>query len=447
MEAQYCLLFQEVLGKGPLSPAERARLDRTADNLGLDPERVLRLEAALRADTAPDSSRNPRDTLVDLEDPSSFSRSSGHISISVAVSVEEARPRAISVTFEPVHKTEEVQTARVSRDLARVHVEHEQLHARYDACERAGRVDAQWCTAAVLVRRGVATADEVRLYEALRGQAPPRPRTALSLDAWTFLFHPDEDRLTSEIFEMIAPAALLCRVAAMRSDGSFVPLDDKQRQDPTASTVSVVRALAWSAATLGLATPPIYVAPQVDAGLEVITHFPPASRAGARMLSGQSAVHLAFHAARHITWFRGDHFVCTLVPTLSDLCDLFVAALSIGGPEIVLHEEARARARLIADAIGPLLEPAALARLRELANRFVGTDARIDLQTWAHAVGDTAGRAGLLLCGDLDVACQIVAQEQRGEDRVRDLERFFASDAATELRSRMGISLSRGGPT
>ncbi len=441
LEAQYCLLFQDLLTSGPIGDAERLRLDRAAASLGLDQERVLRLEAALGEGVVEEVGRGPRDTLVDIEDPSAFSRSSGHI----AISVEGGRAQAVSVTFEPPPETDEIQTLRVASDQARTRQEQELLHARYDRCERAGQLDAQWCTAAVLVRRGVATPEEGQFYEVHHSPSPPRPRTALTLDAWELLFHPAQDRTTSRIFELIAPAALLCRVAAMRADGSLPRLDPKQRHDPTVSTVSAVRAIAWAAVTLGLATPPIYVAPGLDGGLEMLTLIPPASRIGSRMLSGQSAVHLAFHAARHVTWFRGDQFVCTLVPTLPDLGDLFIAALCIGSPEVGMRQEPASRSRLIAEAIAPLLEPPVLARLRELTDELMAEGGRIDLQSWAQASGYTASRAGVLLCGDLEVACEIAAEEPNAEDRVHDLERFFAGDAMTQLRSRMGVAL--GGVT
>jgi hypothetical protein len=444
LEAQYCLIFAELLGQGRIGQPERIRLDRTAQNLGLDADRVARLEAAFAPGPASERGRSPRDTLVDLEDPTSLVSPSSNSNSHISVSIEVGRPRAVSVTFEPLHETPEEQTTRVSVEIANARQEDEVHHARFDACARAGRVDPAWCTAAVLVHRNSATREEAAFYERYKTAAPPRPRTALSPDAWMYLFHPDQHRLTSEIFETIAPAALVCRVAAMRADGSILGLDPKQRQDPQVSTVSVVRAVAWSAATLGLHAPPIFVAPELDTGLDIMTQLPPASRAGARMLSGQSAVQLAFHAARHITFFRGDTFVCTLVPTIEDLCDLFIAALSIGAPDLVLTDEAKTRTPMIAGAIAPLLEEAILARLRGLVARFLEDGARIDLQTWARAATGTAGRAGLLLCGDLDVASQLVAGEPEGDQRVRDLERFFASDAATELRARLGIAIGSG---
>ena len=439
LDAQYAQLFSEALREGAITEEDRARLDHAARTVGLDRARVALLEAALRDGSGPGAERVGRDTLVDLEDPSAFCPSSGHIS--VAVEAASGRTRAVSVTFESHQEEAPPIDTRNAPNRAKALAERELLHHRYEPCERNKNLDGQWCTAAVLVRRREATSDEERFYQAHRSATLARPTTTLTLAGWQRLFHREADRLTSDIFAVIAPAALLCRIAAMRADGSLVRLDATQRQDPARTSVIEVRAIAWSAATLGLQAPPIYVTPEVDTGLEIVTQMPPASRIGARMLSGHSAVALAFHTARHVTWFRADHFVCTIVPTLADLVDLFVAALAIGAPELRLPESVRKRPRRIAEAIAPVLESSQVGRLSELVQRFLAQGHQVNLQAWARGARYTAQRAGLLLAGDLEIACGIVQGEPDGQERVRDLETFFASDAATDLRRQLGIAL------
>jgi len=255
------------------------------------------------------------------------------------------------------------------------------------------------------------------------------------------LSHPDEDRGTGEIFASIASAALLGRVSAMRRDRSLLPLDPDKRHDPLTSTVSAVRALAWAAATLGMRAPPIYVAPEATQGFAVAMAVPPAIRIGGPMLSGRSAIELAFHCGRHLTWFREEHFVCTLVPTIGYLEDLFLAALSIGAPKIDLLPEVRARIALTAEAIVPVLDAARLARLEQQVARFLAQGGRTMLKRWAQAAEWTALRAGLLLCGDLGTASEIVRRDTNGAERVRELERFWAGDDATELRRQLGVAV------
>jgi hypothetical protein len=218
-------------------------------------------------------------------------------------------------------------------------------------------------------------------------------------------------------------------------------LDSDKRHDPQASTVSAVRAIAWAATTLGLRTPPIFVDPAEALPFEILPALPPAIRIGAPMLSGQSAIQLAFHCGRQLTWLREEQFVCTLVPSIAYLEELFLAALSIGAPQIELLPDVRARVALVAEAIVPVLDEARLGRLRHHVGRFIAAGGRTSLRRWAQASEWTALRAGLLLCGDLETACNAVKSETNAADRMRELERFWASDDATFLRHEVGIGI------
>jgi hypothetical protein len=285
----------------------------------------------------------------------------------------------------------------------------------------------------------VATPEQHGLVAAVRSNGPIRPTRALTSEGWhSLLFDPEEDRNTGELFAIVASAALVGRVSAMRRDGTLPKLDPEKLADPNASTVSAARAIAWAAATLGLRPPPVFLAPESDTGFEMVTATPPATRAGAKVLSGLGAKALAFAAGRHLSWYREEHFVCSLVPSVPYLEDLFVAALTLGSSSVELAPEVAARAKIIADAMRPCLEAPQLERIRRLVARFLARGGVANLKRWARAADRTACRAGLLLCGDLEVACAAVAVES--DARARALEEFWASEAAGELRERLGIA-------
>jgi hypothetical protein len=419
-ERQYEELFAESLEEGEISPEERHRLDLAAAALGLDPERARRLESALLH--AYES--HAAITLAEPVDPSSLADHAP----------QTGRPQ--SGFF---HGDDDRPTP-VAR-LVPIPDENALLHERFSEAERNGDLDLQFRVAAVLVRRELATREESRIYVANRAMIPPRPMRSLTAESWGRLFHPDEDKCTGDIFAVIASAALLGRISAMRRDRSLPNLDADKRQEPHVSTVSAVRALAWAATSLGLRTPPIYV----DAGetfpFEIVPALPPAVRIGAPMLAGQSAIQLAFHCARQVTWFREEHFVCTLVPSIPYLEELFLAALSIGAPEIELLPDVRARISVVADAILPVLDPIRLARLQLQVARFLAQGGKTSLRRWAQSSEWTAIRAGLLMCGDLGTACDVVTREANASERVHELEKFWASDDASILRRELGIAL------
>jgi hypothetical protein len=192
---------------------------------------------------------------------------------------------------------------------------------------------------------------------------------------------------------------------------------------------------------MGMKAPAIYLAPEADAAMEVVIAVPPALRVGARMLQGKNAVELAFHAGRALSWFRSEHFVCTLVPNVAYLEDLFLAALRIGAPALPMPREVRARVDVVKDAILPVLEPAQIASLRFHVSAFVERGGRTSLRAWARACELTACRAGVLLSGDLEGACAAVEAEPGAPERVQDLEAFWLSDACATLRDTLGIAV------
>jgi hypothetical protein len=419
-EKQYEELFAEALEEGEISPEERHRLDLAAAALGLEAERVRRLEAALLNAYE----HRAAITLVDRADPSALADNAPRTARPAShLDVDDDRPTPITFNS-PLPD------------------ENATLHERFAEARRTRNHEIELRTSAVLVRRGQANREETRIYEKLRTRAPPRPTRGLSAEGWTRLFHPDEDRCTGDVFAVIASAALLGRISAMRRDRSLPHLDPEKKQDPIASTVSAVRAVAWGAATLGLRTPPLFVDAEVGIAFEMVPALPPALRIGSPMLAGKSALELAFHCGRHLTWFREEHFVCTLVPTIANLEELFLAALSIGAPRVELLPEVRARIAMVAEAIIPVLDDPRLARLRAQVERFLAQGGRTSLRRWAQAAEWTALRAGLLLCGDLATACEAVARETNAEDRIRELERFWVSDDLLALRRELGIALA-----
>ncbi len=142
-----------------------------------------------------------------------------------------------------------------------------------------------------------------------------------------------------------------------------------------------------------------------------------------------------------MTWYRLEHYACTLLPSIDHLSDLFLAAVLLGSPHLDLVPEVRERVSMIAEALIPMLDKAQLGALATLATQFLARGGRTSLSDWARAAASTAGRAGLLLSGDLQTACEIVSQEVNGPSRARDLEAFWASDDASNARRALGIDL------
>ena len=113
----------------------------------------------------------------------------------------------------------------------------------------------------------------------------------------------------------------------------------------------------------------------------------------------------------------------------------------LGAPALSLPEDVRKRAHAFAEAIVPCLEPSQTERLRRLVARFLARGGRTNLKRWARAAEWTACRTGLLLCGELQTAVNALSNEPGGEARIAQLEMFWVSSDAGELRAQLGVAV------
>ncbi len=469
LEGYYEELFAEVIEDGVITQEERARLDRMADNLGLDRARLRRLEQALQAayearhqivireQLAPEDLAPPR-SLVPLEPATDqrtlalerrvkslelrireLERELEEARASVAVEVDVsgiAAPASASTDEDPL---ELAKRARIDpRDAAN-------LRALFRLATTQKDTDRAVCVAMALDYLGAATPEDRQLLARVSTGALIRPTAQVTPEAWPrLLFHPDEEPLVGEIFAVVAPAVLLGRISALRRDKLLLKLAPEKKQDPATSTVQAVRCFSWAAAILGMKAPASYADPDFEGAVEMVPGLPPAARLGQRALSGRSSAELAFLAGRHLACHREEHFVRLLVPRIPDLEEIFLAALSIGNPGLPLAPHVKQLVIPIAKAIEPILEPLAIDRLRGAFLRFVEEGGRTNLQRWAAAMDKTSARAGFLLAGDLRAAHAIFEAEDRAHvtERMDDLLVFVTSDRYARLRKQLGIAIA-----
>src|SRR5262249_38323175 len=161
---------------------------------------------------------------------------------------------------------------------------------------------------------------------------------ALTADEWReYLVHPDQEHLPGAIFAIIAPPVLLCRFASMRASHALPKLDPSKRLDPATTTVQAVRCFSWAAAILGIRPPPLYVDPQMPGFGEIVPDVQPATRLGAAALARRTPRELAFLAGRHLSSYREEHLIGTIVSSHRELEDLFLSALAIVNPGLPMH--------------------------------------------------------------------------------------------------------------
>ncbi|MBI2389246.1 MAG: hypothetical protein HYV09_06485 [Deltaproteobacteria bacterium] len=490
-EAMYEELFAEVIEDGIITVEERERLDKAADRFGLDKERLKKLEAALQSaweahhqvrivvhGIAPGISYPEEDegrpSLVMPPPPSGVTpivvpavpgESAQVAALRREIDALRSRIRSLEGELEDARNNVAVEVdlgavaqpvitddpTDLQRRIRQDPTDPEPMHLLFRWAKDSGKTDEQWCISSALCFLGKASNDETAVFEQHRRKELPKFTSAVSPEAWRrLLFHPDEELLVGDIFSVITSAVLLGRVSALRRDKLLPKLDPQRKQDPATSTISAVRAIAWSAAILGLKPPPIFVDPELNQTIEMIPGVPPNLRVGMRLLSGRTPLEVAFECGRSLACFREEHFVRWLFPGVPDLEDLFLAALSIANPALPIPPHAKARVAPIAAAIQPVLEAQHVDRLRGYFLRFVEEGGRTNLQRWAHGVDKTACRAGLVLCNDLSTAGKVLSLDEKGGEkgeggapgeRMQDLLVFSCSDRYFNLRKQLGLAL------
>lgn len=466
LETQYEELFAEALADGVITPEERARLEKAADNLGLDRGRLLRLEQAM---VAAYQSRHRVQIVEHYEEPAAslsplrveadgdagrtlLLKRIEQLEARIKELEEELRRAQAAINVEVDLSEVEAAAADATEDpeecwrrARRNPTNPEPYRLLYRIYAARSELDKQFCVSQALVALGAANDEERALFEKHRTQTLIAPRAGVSPAAWhDLLFHPEEELLTGQIFSLIAPAVLVGRVTALRRDGKLHVPAPSAKQDPAKATVTAVRALPWAAAILGLACPPIYLERERDAGYEHIPGVPPLSVVGKRVLSGRSQLEHAFLVGRHLSWYRQEHYVKTLFSAVPDLEDLFLAALTIGNPGLPIAEDVKRRVQPIAQAIQPMLEPAQVDALRGCFLRFVEEGGRTNLQRWSFATEKTACRVGLLLADDLETALAVLtAEEGQHGELAKDLLGFVASERYFKLRRQLGIAVDQ----
>jgi hypothetical protein len=116
--------------------------------------------------------------------------------------------------------------------------------------------------------------------------------------------------------------------------------------------------------------------------------------------------------------------------------------LLIGSPGLPIAQHLRTRVTPISEALAPMLNPAQLDSLRQQFKAFVADGGRTNLLRWSESVDKTACRAGLLLCGNLSSALEVLQPEEGPKGPLSaDLLAFVVSDRYGQLRQKLGIAI------
>lgn len=306
----------------------------------------------------------------------------------------------------------------------------------------SGEHDKAWCVAATLNYLRKADNEQRQFYEQYKPEGPIRPRNRLTNERWVKdLLHPDEDFLAGKVFEAVTPAVLRLRAQPDKkwqlSKKDLIP-------DVTNTTVAFARTFGFVTQVLSLPfVPRLFVCPDRQGGLAFATTQPPATVCGSALLSGQNPLDVVFIVAKHLAYYRGEHYIRTLFQTKDELKLVLVAAMHIAGVEIsdpnVVEWAKQIRGQM---------QPADIELLNSITKRFVDAGARTDIKRWMQSVELTACRAGFVLCNDLEIAARMIQAEPpmgavdlTPKEKIQELILFSVSESYFRLREALGIQI------
>ena len=109
--------------------------------------------------------------------------------------------------------------------------------------------------------------------------------------------------------------------------------------------------------------------------------------------------------------YRGEHYIKTLFPTVTELTVLLFAGIKLVAPDTPSPPDIDKQIIATAQTLRTFIQPMQLEGLRMVVKKFLAEGAKANIKRWVQTVEITACRAGLLLCGDLEIAKKIIAAE------------------------------------
>jgi tetratricopeptide (TPR) repeat protein len=370
--------------------------------------------------------------------------------LKMAATVKPEEPLPVQALAE-LHEVDEEWDAAIARRRQLLRADPMRVEAYRDIYRlylHKQTYDAAWCLAAALAFLNEADSEERQFFEDYRPQGVLEVKGRLTDAIWEqSVVHPDQ-REISRILAAITPATLAAKIEQLRAQGKLPVLAERFLHDPATSTVGLAKAVGWAAQVLGVSAPRLFIRTDIPGGIAAVPALPPASVAGSSLLSGFQLRDLTFVCGHHIAGYREDSYIRTFMPSSAELTILLFAAVLLVAPQTPMPQDMVAQIRATAEELARHMQSADLDVLRVQVRRFLDEGAKANIKRWNEASELTACRAGLILCGDLEVARKILGAERetpvslKATEKMKDLLQYFVSEEYFAVRRALGIAIA-----
>ena len=414
-----------------VAAAYRRQLDRLTHEEGKPQSikilgKLARLEWEKLQDARAASSTLAR--LIDVDPEDAMPR----IALAELLAYTGDRPRAIEV----------VETA-ISKSPRRI----ESYRTLYTLCRASKQADQAFNACAAMVALSDADIDEQLVHAEHSPEGLLSPQAGFDEGMWNAIVPEGHQTVLDQaaaVLELPAVAAWLQEHPQARAQ----VYPETARQDPAKSTITAVRCVAWCSKMLVVAEPAIYTqATDHRISIAWVPTAEPRVVLGRQLLSGRSVPELAFITAHHMAYARPGRRLVMYYGNVAELEALFGAAIALVRPDLAAESGLGARMRALASLLDEHVTPAQRPILAEIIEQLIRTGAPLDVLKWVRGVDEIAGRAALLLTGDMSVAssalslCTAPVGGASARDRIDTLLPFSVSRLYSSMREQLGIAV------
>jgi len=306
------------------------------------------------------------------------------------------------------------------------------------------KADESWCVCQALRALKQAEPDEEAFFKKHRTRQPAVAQERFDDEIWLkHVVHGDQDPLLTGIFGTIAPAAIASRSQPLQSFG----VDASKKRNPAQDPAVMAQMLHYASGVSDVALPDVYYREQDPGGLSFVFSQPPSIGLGKGALAGGPQQALAFVAGRHLSFFRGGHYLRHLVPTGGGLRAWLLAAIKTATPQFPIPPDLDAQVGEHLAALRQHLTPPQQEHLKSLVAKLLAAAPELNLKRWVTAVDLTADRVGFILANDLELALAVIQASPEDsaaiaqKDRLKELYLYAVSEPYLSLRYKLGINI------
>ena len=306
--------------------------------------------------------------------------------------------------------------------------------------------DRAWCAVNVLTYLGKVNEEQARFF---KNYAPPplgEVPGSVPAAAWkTHLLHPDLDPVLTAIFTVMTGVVARVRLAGISPSKHAAMLGETVRPEHSPGAAALLLAIKNAGEILSSDVPLLHARRGSGAALVGAMAVKPALLVNLDATDALSPEGLAFLVGKRVAELRPDLAARTFFPTVTELAAVVTTAFRVSN-----GERARDTATQKSDAtLTAAMTHAEAEGLRHAMRHASQTGAKLDVKRWAQLVDLTTSRAGLLLCGHVDIARRSMLHEAqapcdlRPSERVDGLCLFAVSEAFGDLRRSLGVAIEK----